>query len=428
MKHSVEEIVLENGMRGLLIDVPEATVMNFRFNLRAGDYFAPPEQVEAAHLMEHMVLGANERIRNARKFNAEFQKNGAYNNAITSYVSMDYVAECADFEWERILDLLLLSMSKPYFTQEEFDAEFGNVKEELIGYLNNHNRILHDELAQQFDGSGRYKTDSEHLETLDAVDIAAVRAHYKKTHHSDNIRFVIAGRIHGRKKRIEQLLEQAEFARGERFAYPTSSVKGLTKPFYVDRQEVKNVLFNLRTFKLRRLSDNEQDALSMVDTMLTDTLHSLILGEAREKGLVYGIWSTFDAGSNATSWDFGAQVSKANIEPLLDIMIKQIQRIQQSDIDKEDIEMAKQYRLGAFQMGSQTVGSFVRRYGGRYFFDGTIDDYSAIPDRIKSVNKTRMIDAVRTMFEDTTWGIGVLSNGQEEYAEKLRQKLEVLWD
>ncbi|HSX28092.1 MAG TPA: pitrilysin family protein [Candidatus Saccharimonadales bacterium] len=427
MKHSVEEIVLENGMRGLLIDVPEATVMNFRFNLRAGDYFAPPEQVEAAHLMEHMVLGANERFRTARKFNAEFQKNGAYNNAITSYVSMDYVAECADFEWERVLDLLLLAMSKPYFTQEEFEAEFGNVKEELIGYLNSHNRILHDELAQQFDASGRYKTDSQHLETLKEVDISAVKAHYKKTHLSDNIRFVIAGRIHGRKRRIEQLLGEADFGRGERFAYPTASVKGLDRPFYIDRQEFTNMLFGLRTFKLRRLSDDEQDALSMVDTMLTDTLHSLILGEAREKGLVYGIWSAFDAGSNTTSWDFGAQVSQENIEALFDIVIKQIQRIQRGDIDRDDIEMAKQYRLGAFQMGSQTVGSFVRRYGGRYFFDGTIDDYSTIPERIKSVNKTRMVDAVRTMFEDNVWGLGVLSKDQAEYSETLRKKLEALW-
>jgi len=427
MKHSVEEVVLENGMRGLLIDVPEATVMNFRFNLRAGDYFAPPDQVEAAHLMEHMVLGSNERIRNARKFSAEFQKNGAYNNAITTYVSMDYVAECADFEWERILDLLLLSMSKPYFNQEEFEAEFGNVKEELTGYLNSHNRLLHDELAKQFDASGRYKTDTEHLATLDAVDIAAVKNHYKKTHHSDNIRFVIAGRMQGRRKRVEQLLSEADFGRGERFAYPTASVKGLDKAFYIDRQEFNNMLFGLRTFKLRRLSDDEQDALSMVDTMLTDTLHSLILGEAREKGLAYSIWSAFDPGSNDTSWDFGAQVTKENIEPLLDIVMRQIKRIQSGDIDKGDIEMAKQYRLGTFQMGSQTVGSFVRRYGGRYFFDGTIDDYSTIPDRIKSVNKTRMVDAVRTMFEDATWGIGILSNGQQEYADTLRKRVGQLW-
>jgi predicted Zn-dependent peptidase len=427
MRHSVEEIVLTNGMRGLLVDVPEATVMNFRFNLRAGDYFAPPDQVEAAHLMEHMVLGANERFRTGRKFNAEFQKNGAYNNAITSYVSMDYVAECADFEWQRILELLLLAMSRPYFTQEEFTAEFGNVKEELIGYQNNHQRILFDELEKRFDASGMYQTDTDHLEKLDNVDIAAVRAHYKKTHHSDNIRFVIAGNMKARRPRIMQLLEGAEFGRGERFAYPSASVRHLPKAFYVERQEFKNILFELRSFKLRRLSDIERDALSTVDTMLTDTLHSLILGEAREKGLVYSIWSSSDNGMNTSSWDFGAQVSKGNIEALFDIVIAQIRRILQGDITKDDIEMAKQYRLGSFQMGSQTVASFVRSYGSRYFFDGTIHDYSAIPERIKSVNKTRMVDAVRTMFEDKVWGIGALNNYGEEYTDSLRKKLEVLW-
>ena len=39
MKHTVEEIRLSNGARGLLIDVPDATVMNFEFQFRAGNRF-----------------------------------------------------------------------------------------------------------------------------------------------------------------------------------------------------------------------------------------------------------------------------------------------------------------------------------------------------------------------------------------------------
>lgn len=167
--------------------------------------------------------------------------------------------------------------------------------------------------------------------------------------------------------------------------------------------------------------------MNMVDTMLTSTFHSLIFGEAREKGLVYGIWSSFDTGSNESTWDFSAQVNKSNIEPLFDIIIKQLRRILQGDVTKEDIDAAKQYKLGSFQMSAQTVGSLVKGYGGRYFFDGTIIDYSEIPNDIKSVNKTRMVDAVRTMFEDKLWGLGVLSSCGEDYAEELRKKIETLW-
>jgi hypothetical protein len=37
MKHTVEEIRLKNGARGLLIDVPDATVMSFQVQFRAGN-------------------------------------------------------------------------------------------------------------------------------------------------------------------------------------------------------------------------------------------------------------------------------------------------------------------------------------------------------------------------------------------------------
>jgi predicted Zn-dependent peptidase len=132
-------------------------------------------------------------------------------------------------------------------------------------------------------------------------------------------------------------------------------------------------------------------------------------------------------GSNVTAWDFGAQVSQANSKPLLDVIIKQLRRLQQGEIDKEDLEMAKQYRLGAFQMSAQTVGSLVRGYSEDYFYDGTIENYAAYPDRIKAVTKTQMVKTVQEMFADKVWGLGVLSNCGEATAQELRSQIETLW-
>jgi hypothetical protein len=38
MKHTVTKVKLENGAKDLFIDVPGATVMDFEFNFRAGEY------------------------------------------------------------------------------------------------------------------------------------------------------------------------------------------------------------------------------------------------------------------------------------------------------------------------------------------------------------------------------------------------------
>jgi predicted Zn-dependent peptidase len=147
MKHSVEEVVLLNGSRGLLIHVPNATVMSYDFEFRAGhDYCNNEDIYETPHIMEHMVLGANDAFPNARIFNAELEKNGAYSNASTSVYEISYEAECADFEWERILELMLLAITKPLFLADEFEAEAGNVREELTARSNNPFRHLSLEL------------------------------------------------------------------------------------------------------------------------------------------------------------------------------------------------------------------------------------------------------------------------------------------
>ena len=57
MKHTVEEVRLKNGARGLLIDVPDATVMSFQFHFRAGSRYVRDKDIyETAHIMEHMGL------------------------------------------------------------------------------------------------------------------------------------------------------------------------------------------------------------------------------------------------------------------------------------------------------------------------------------------------------------------------------------
>jgi len=59
LKHTVSEVVLKNGARGLLVHIPDATVMTFDLNFRAGEYLVDPKKWEVAHLMEHVLLGAN---------------------------------------------------------------------------------------------------------------------------------------------------------------------------------------------------------------------------------------------------------------------------------------------------------------------------------------------------------------------------------
>lgn len=427
MKHTVREVSLRNGAKGLLIHVPDASVMTFEFDFRAGEYLVTEKKWETAHLMEHILLGANKRYPKARLFQAEIEKNGAYSNASTGVYDIVYEAECADFEWDRILDLLLVAMTEPLFLQDEFEAEFGNVREELTARSNNHFRHLSLSLREKYGFIA--KTDQERLTLMDNVTVDDVRTHYNRTHTTRNLRFIIAGNLTPKRyDAIVDSLEAINLPMGRlRLALPDERPKRQDRPVYIHDKSVKNIYFYVDTFMNRRMSDNEVDALGLANTMLTETLYSKILGAARERGLVYGMSSGFGQTKQSSNWWFGAQVSKRNAVPLFEIMTRELVNVFGGKIASEDIDAAKAYALGRFQRSAQTVGGTAAGYSSRYFFDGVVEDYYQVPRRIREITKSSIVEIARELFVDQIWGLGVLSSCDKQSVDELWDRVIPLW-
>lgn len=428
MKHVVSEMVLKNGAKGLLVHVPDATVMSFQINFRAGEYLVERDKWETPHIMEHLLLGANKHIPKARAFQAEFEKNGAYCNASTGTYDIIYEAECADFEWQRILDWLLIAVTEPLFLKEEFIAEVGNVREELTARSNNHFRHLSISLREAFNFHA--VTDKERLRLMKNVTLRDIREHYRATHVTSNMRFVIAGNIlPSRKKYIKDSIGKCGLAKGRgRKALPKEVPHGLEKPLTITNNTVENYYFYFDTFIRRRMEDHELAAMSLLNSMLTETLYSRILGSARERGLVYSMSSGINAELHSTNWWFGAQVRPDNAEALFDVMVTELKEVFAGKLTREDIDAAKQYRLGRYQRGAQTVAGVASSYAGRYFFDDYVEDYYSIPARINAITKKQIVDGAQALFAERIWGLGVLGKPDTAELKPLTAKLDKLWE
>jgi|SRR5581483_8223312 len=427
MKHTVTELKLKNGAKGLLVHIPDASVMTYDINFRAGEYLVPRRKWEVAHIMEHMLLGANELIPRSRDFQAELEKNGAYSNASTSVYDITYEVECADFEWDRALGMLLVAITKPLFLEEEFKAEYGNVQEEMMSRTNSHFRRLSLEMRKGFGLIA--KTDQERLKLMSNVTLQDIRKHYFHTHHTSNMRFIIAGNITpDRYASISSQMENIELAsQGRRFSLPNEDAAHMERVVYIHNETVENLYFYLDTFLKRRLTERENDALNLLNTMLTETLYSKILGTARERGLVYSMSSGVSQTKRLSNWWFGAQVSDKNAPALFNLIVKEISKVTAGTIATEDIEATKQYALGRFQRSMQTVGGTAGGYAGRYFFDEIVESYDRVPERITAIQKEDIVAVAQAMLADNVWGLGVLGYCGEEFAGKLRAQLEPLW-
>lgn len=426
MKHTVEEVKLANGARGLLIDIPGATVMSFQFQFRAGNRYVLNKDIyETAHIMEHMAFGANAQFKSEHEYEAEFTKNGAYHNAYTSDLSMVYVADCADFEWERIFALQRVAICQPKFNAAELEAEKGNVKSELTGYLNNHNRVLWPKI-QQLLGEDVY-TFWQRLQTIQKVSLSDIREHHQRTHTAKNMCFVIAGKLQGRKAEIKRQLQDWELPEGERFVVPKDELTS-GNPTLIRRKEASNLTFGWSMTLPRELSDEEAEAMDCLDQILTGTMHSRIYGAARKKGLAYGVFSDTSVGFHDSSWDFGGQVNLETASGLFDIIVREVKAVGDGKITEEELAAAKSYALGRYQMGAQTVAQISNFYTGRYFADGVVKDYEKVPESIRKTTRECMIDTSRAFIDNNAWVLAGVSSGEKDDIVALNDKLATLFE
>ena len=421
MKHSVEEITLKNGAKGLLVNIPGASVMSTRIQFRAGMLYAKNKEVyEIPHVVEHLAFGANGKFSDEQSFEAEFTKNGAYHNAWTSDISVCYETECADFEWDRIMELQRLSICEPKFNEEELKSEKANVKSELTGYMNDYYRLLWPRVQQAV---GEDILDlSERIKTIQNIELKDIREHYRRTHTAKNMLFVIAGKIRGRKHKIIKALNNWNLKEGEKFEIPQTDLHS-GEAVSIRRKDASNITFGFSLVTPRHLEPNEVFAMNCLNHILNGTMNSKIFGVARKRGLVYGMGSSVASNTNSSYWDFDGEVNIENSEELFELIQLELMKTLNGEISDKDFESAKSYALGRFQMGAQTVGQIADYYAENYFTNETVEKYDNMPNLIKSIDKTKMIELAREFAGAGIKGFATVSSAEKAFISSLEDRL-----
>jgi len=422
LKHKVEHVQLPSGLEGLIIDTPKTGVVVAEISFRAGEFMLSDEKWETAHLMEHVLLGANRYYDRARDFQAAIEQNGAHSNASTSVYDITYEVEAADFEWQRVIGLLCDAISTPAFKQDEFDSELSNVREELIGRSNNHFRHLNLGLRQVM--GMRALTDDQRIELLPGVTREDLIAHYKKTHTLANARFIIAGHFQGKYDEVLELLqERLQLSKGDkRIAMPLEEPCKPEEPFVVRRPSVANIYLYFDAYIPRVVDTVESQALKVASTMLTDTMYSRIFGTARERGWVYDMGSGAVRVGGATAWWVGTQVSRTHSEPLLRLVRDEMINLREGHIDQADFTAAKQHLLGKHMRGGQTARGLVAGYG-RFYEDDLVFDLNNISKQLESVRPEKVHALFKEFATAELWAVGLLGQTSLVPARKLQRYL-----
>lgn len=395
--------------------------MSTRVQFRAGMMYAKNHEVyEIPHLVEHLAFGANAKYRDEQAFEAEFTKNGAYHNAWTSDISVCYETECADFEWDRIMELQRVSICEPKFNEEELKSEKANVKSELTGYMNDYYRLLWPRVQQAV---GEDILDlSERIKTIPNIELKDIREHYRRTHTAKNMMFIIAGKIHGRKHKIIRELETWPLKEGEKFEIPRADLHS-SEAVSIRRKDASNITFGFSLVTPRHLESSEVFSMNCLNHILNGTTNSRIFGAARKQGLVYGMGSSIASNAHNSYWDFDGEVNVENAEELFALIQKEMVKVLNGEVSDEDFEAARSYALGRFQMGAQMPSQIADYYAEGYFTNGMVEKYDNMPNLIRGIEKARMIELAREFAGSGVKGFATVSSVEKALISNLEMRL-----
>lgn len=418
MQHSVREVELDNGARGLVIHVPGVDVVRLLLEFRAGFDLGDWSKYELPHVMEHLMF-TNETYPKPRQFSREVEKFGAYNNAQTNPYSLEYDYECADFEAERIAKLAAIQIAEPTFPEGEFKTEVGNVAEELRGDISNPAQSNSYNLYRSQYGVPTFQ---ERIEQLESMTVEGLREWHRRTHTAGNMRFIVAGDIDFDAQILPHL--EADLPAGKRETLPRIPSQHIPEPI-VEPRDVPQVYYMVGSMLGRSFSYREMVTARVATCILSAGFSSTLFGKAREKGLVYGLGMNVYRDSHESDWSFRGLVSPDHAKDFFDLARREIDKVQAGRISKRQFEATKRLMRGDRARSYQKVSDFVGYYDS-YFTLG-YEEFNEFNRILDEVTIPEVVEKFNELFSEGRWGMSLLGAVDDETARKYHQQLAPLW-
>lgn len=367
--HILETVRLQNGARGLLINVPGSPVAAYSINFRSGankETRAYPFQT--AHILEHVVEAGPDTAKYPKKSNFlhEISMNGAWRNAHTGEFGIRYVGDCTPDELIRILRLRLRAIENPKFREDIVNSEIGNVLEENRQNVADHKRMLHTMSRNALSG-GDWQTSKEAMSEALTVTLEDIRRYHEATHTTDNLTFTVAGDLPQIQDSIIALFSACQLPRGENLSGPMPIPIVVDTWNYEERSSLENLFTSLVTAIPRAITAREKAVMQIINHLLCNPWDSAILGRARENGLCYGMSGHIELTKTQSIWYLDTPISPNNAGPFFELMNASLHELATSTPATSDIEKAKNLLIGQLRKRGQTSQDLISIYAADFF-------------------------------------------------------------
>ena len=389
---TVHRSILRSGVRVLTEHVPGAQSASVSFSVAVGSRDETNGHFGSTHFLEHLLFKGTKR-RTALDIAIAFDSVGGSSNASTGKEHTSYYARVQDKALPLAVDVIADMLTSSLIDATEFENERTVILEELAMNEDDPQDVAHEAFSEAVLGDHELgRPIGGNKETIGAVSRDAVWQHYQQNYRPQDLVVAAAGGV--KHSEFAALVEKELSAAGWDLGQSAAPVARRSnvqakitrgKPLQVIKRPIAqaNILLGMPGIIG---NDPRRYAMGILNTVLGGGMSSRLFQEIREKrGLAYSVYSFNQGYSDASTFGLYAGCSPAKAEQVTRLMLDEFEKIAQSSITTDELELAIGNISGGLALKfessqarmSRLVGSEMST--GEFFdLDETIERFSAV--------------------------------------------------
>ena len=400
---TVHRSILRSGVRVLTEHVPGAQSASVSFSVAVGSRDETNGHFGSTHFLEHLLFKGTKR-RTALDIAIAFDSVGGSSNASTGKEHTSYYARVQDKALPLAVDVIADMLTSSLIDPVEFENERTVILEELAMNDDDPQDVAHEAFSEAVLGDHELgRPIGGNNETITAVSRDAVWQHYQQNYRPQDLVVAAAGGVHH--AHFVEMVETELRAAGWNLDVDAAPVARRSnveakitrgKPLQVINRPIAqaNILVGMPGIIG---NDPRRFAMGILNTVLGGGMSSRLFQEIREKrGLAYSVYSFNQGYSDASTFGLYAGCSPAKAEQVTRLMLEEFEKIAQSAITQDELELAIGNISGGLALKFESSQARMSRLIGSEMTTGEFFDLDETIERFSAVT----VDQVQALVQD----------------------------
>ncbi|MEO5725193.1 MAG: pitrilysin family protein [Ilumatobacteraceae bacterium] len=391
-------VQLDSGLTVATENVPGALSVAAGVWVGVGSRDEPKELAGVSHFLEHLLFKGTA-TRSSQEISRAVDRVGGDFNAFTTKEYTAYYCRLPAHHADFAIDLLGDVLVRPALSDADVDSERRVILEELAMDDDSPDDVANRVFAEHlFERHPLGRDPGGDRNSVAAISAADVRRFFGEHYRSEAMVMSIAGPLPH-----DRMAEAAERAFADLLSGTSRPLR--RKPGAVGRgvsidDDTEQVHIVMGGRALAR-NDPRREALDVVNHVLGGGLSSRLFEEIRERrGLAYSVYSGASGYADSGAYQLYAGTQPEHTDEVIELMHAELAKLVDDGVTEDELDIAKGYLTGSFELGLEDTGALMARSGGLLITTGKVRDVKDQVARWDAVDRAACREVIEAIFVD----------------------------